>query len=66
MFHSKDRPGLPEKDNELSLPLGDGAMVKIMAGLKARGGKLYKSKTPITTGKATKDVVSVWNDYDGN
>ena len=32
---------LPEKDNELSLPLGDGAMKKVLEQLAARGGQLY-------------------------
>ncbi|CAD7941562.1 unnamed protein product [Amoebophrya sp. A120] len=56
-------PELPAKDNELSLPLGDGAQAKIMAELKARGGKLYRSSTCITTGGASKNRISIWDDY---
>ncbi|CAD7929459.1 unnamed protein product [Amoebophrya sp. A25] len=32
---------LPEKDNELSLPLGEGCQRKIMEAIAARGGKAY-------------------------
>tara|TARA_A100001015_G_scaffold204940_1_gene229121 strand:- start:170 stop:346 length:177 start_codon:yes stop_codon:yes gene_type:complete len=54
---------LPEKDNELSLPLGDGAQREIMESLKARGGKLFRNSTSITRTKAGVDEVSIWDDY---
>ena len=55
---------LPEKDNELSLPLGDGVQKQIVQELKDRGGKVFRNSTAITTTKARKNVVSVWDDYD--
>jgi len=54
---SLDRNGLPQEerpkeDNELSLPLGDGAQEVIMRNLEYRithgTGMLYKSKTDVT------------------
>jgi len=54
---------IPEVDNELSLPLGDGCQKEIVESLKARGGKLYRTKTSITTGKGHKSEIAVWQDY---
>ncbi len=57
-------PPLPEKDNELSLDVGDGAQKKIQEQLAKRGGKLFRTKTAITTGKAGKNGISIWDDCD--
>jgi len=64
-FHKNGgNPGsLPATDNELSLPIGDGAQKKVMEALKTRGGKLYRTKTSITQTKAKKGGFSVWDDY---
>uniref|UniRef100_A0A7S2AI01 Uncharacterized protein n=1 Tax=Alexandrium andersonii TaxID=327968 RepID=A0A7S2AI01_9DINO len=50
-------------DSALSLPLGDGAMVKIRADLEARKGRLYRQATYITKGKQHRPGVSVFQDY---
>lgn len=56
------RPQLPPKDNELSLPLGDGAMAKVRQDLKERSGRLSRVATHITRGAHLKAGMSVFQD----
>jgi len=50
-------------DSALSLPMGDGAMVKVRADLAARKGRLFRQATYITKGKQHRSGVSVFQDY---
>jgi len=52
---------VPEKDSELSLPLGGGAMSKIRQDLKERKGRLYRTATHITKG-ASRAGPSIFQD----
>lgn len=54
---------LPPKDNELSLPLGEGAMSKVRADLKERKGRLFRTATYITKGKGQRGGISIFEDY---
>jgi len=56
------KPELPRVDNHLSLPLGDGAMSKVRADLKARSGSLARIATNITKGAHQKSGVSLFQD----
>mmetsp|Transcript_23480 Transcript_23480/g.47537 ORF Transcript_23480/g.47537 Transcript_23480/m.47537 type:complete len:215 (+) Transcript_23480:102-746(+) len=50
-------------DSALSLPMGDGAMVKVRADLAARKGRLYRQATYITKGKQHRPGVSLFQDF---
>mmetsp|Transcript_74033 Transcript_74033/g.205142 ORF Transcript_74033/g.205142 Transcript_74033/m.205142 type:complete len:101 (+) Transcript_74033:1-303(+) len=52
----------PGEDNELSLPLGDGAMNKVRADLAARKGRLCRVATNITKGAHQTGGVRVFQD----
>jgi len=54
---------LPPSDNELSLPLGNGAMSKVRADLKERQGRLFRTATYITKGKGQRGGISIFQDY---
>mmetsp|Transcript_36949 Transcript_36949/g.81108 ORF Transcript_36949/g.81108 Transcript_36949/m.81108 type:complete len:284 (-) Transcript_36949:158-1009(-) len=56
------KPPLPEQDNELSLPLGDGAMNKVRKDLAERKGRLYRVATHITKGRGERSGVSIFQD----
>jgi len=49
-------PVAPEVDNELSLPLGTGAMGRVRKELEARGGVMSKVTTDITAGVAIASI----------
>lgn len=52
----------PGEDNELSLPLGDGAMSKVRADLKERQGMLYRTATAITKAPYQLQGVKIFHD----
>jgi hypothetical protein len=56
------KTALSMKDNETSLPLGDGAHATIQANLDARGGRLARNSTTITKGKGAYYGVSIFAD----
>jgi hypothetical protein len=49
-------------DNELSLPLGEGAMKKVREDLKARQGKLFRCATHITKGRDKMPGFAIFKD----
>lgn len=53
---------VPLVDNEMSLPLGEGAQKKIMEQLKQRDGMLYRNSTNITKGRGHHYGVSIFQD----
>lgn len=57
------RTYVPPKDNECSLPIGEGSMSKVRADLKARNGRLYHTATFITKGKGHRSGISIFEDY---
>lgn len=57
---SRVRPLNP--DNELSLPIGDGAMAKVRADLMERKGRLYRTATTITKGLGQRGGISIFQD----
>lgn len=62
IHHGGSRKQPPKEDNHLSLPLGDGAMAKIRADLKARDGRLFRAGTIITKGAAPRSGFAVFQD----
>lgn len=63
-IHLGGRRGPPaQPDNELSLPLGDGAMSKVRADLKSRKGFLYQQASYITKGKDKRKGLAIWQDW---
>jgi len=56
------RRSAPELDNDLSLPLGNGAMCKIRSDLKERKGRLCRVATSITKGAHLKAGVALFQD----
>jgi len=62
VHHGGKRPPAPRENNELSLPLGDGAMSKVRADLKERKGLLYRTATHITKGNGHRTGMSVFQD----
>lgn len=57
------KPALPREDNELSLPLGDGAMSKVRADLAARKGRLFRVATTITKGLGQREGIHKFQDH---
>ncbi|CAJ1375264.1 unnamed protein product [Effrenium voratum] len=62
LHHAGKKPSLPSFDTELSLPLGEGAMSKVRADLKARQGRLYRVATHITKGNHKRPGISIFQD----
>lgn len=63
-IHLGGRRGPPSQpDNELSLPLGNGAMSAVRADLKSRKGFLYQQASFITKGKDKRKGFAVWQDW---
>ncbi|CAE7300811.1 MTERF2 [Symbiodinium sp. CCMP2592] len=62
LHHGGRKNDLPGKDNELSIPIGQGAMAKVRADLKARQGRLYRVATLITKGNHHRPGVSIFQD----
>jgi len=56
------RPKVAEVDNELSLPIGKGAMAKVRADLAERKGRLYRTATCITKGLGQRPGVNIFQD----
>lgn len=56
------RPRISTNDNELSLPLGEGAMSKIRADLKERQGRLFRTATHITKSSMSKSGIAIFAD----
>mmetsp|Transcript_63490 Transcript_63490/g.182267 ORF Transcript_63490/g.182267 Transcript_63490/m.182267 type:complete len:279 (-) Transcript_63490:132-968(-) len=56
------KPVAPSVDNELSLPMGDGAMSKVRQDLKDRQGRLSRVATHITKGAHLKAGLSLFQD----
>jgi len=54
---------LPKEDNHMSLPLGEGVMVKIRADLKERNGRMFRNGSHITKGAHMRSGVSVFQDH---
>jgi len=62
IHHGGTKKPPPKEDNHLSLPLGDGAMSKIRADLKARQGRLFRAGTNITKGAHQRSGFAVYQD----
>lgn len=62
LHHGGRKNDLPGKDNELSIPIGEGAMAKVRADLKARQGRLYRVATLVTKGNHHRAGVSIFQD----
>jgi len=60
--HGGQRRDIPAQDNELSLPVGNGAMSKIRADLQERKGRLYRTATAITKAPHQKAGVRIFQD----
>ncbi|CAK9070859.1 Hypothetical protein (Fragment) [Durusdinium trenchii] len=56
------KPPVPTKDSELSIPIGEGAMSKVRADMKARQGRLYRVATHITKGNHHRPGISIFQD----
>jgi len=57
-----NRPQVAKTDNELSIPIGDGAMKKVRDDLKGRRGMLYRTATLITKGAGQRPGVAIFQD----
>lgn len=57
---TRPRPG--RYDNELSLPIGEGAMGKVRSDLRERQGRLYKTATHITKGLGHRSGINIFQD----
>jgi hypothetical protein len=57
---TRPRPG--RIDNELSLPIGDGAMAKVRKDLAERKGRLYRTATTITKGLGQRSGHNLFQD----
>merc|ERR1719215_2234342 len=62
VHHGGKRQVIPAEDNELSLPVGNGAMSKIRADLQERKGRLYRTATAITKAPHQKAGVRIFQD----
>lgn len=62
IHHGGTKKPIPMEDNHLSLPIGNGAMGKIRADLKARQGRLYRTGTHITKGAHQKSGYAIFQD----
>lgn len=56
------RPAVGKKDNELSVPIGEGAMAKVRADLKERQGRLFRTATQITKGRDKRPGIAIFKD----
>lgn len=56
------RPTPSRVDNELSVPIGEGAMKKVREDLKARQGRLFRTATQITKGRDKRPGIAVFKD----
>jgi hypothetical protein len=56
------RPTVGKKDNELSVPIGEGAMAKVRADLKERQGRLFRTATQITKGRDKRPGIAIFKD----
>jgi len=56
------RPKPSRTDNELSVPIGEGAMKKVREDLKARKGRLFRTATHITKGRDKRPGLAVFKD----
>jgi len=56
------KPPPPTLDNELSVPIGEGAMKKVRDDLKARQGRLFRTATQITKGRDKRPGMAVFKD----
>lgn len=56
------RPKPARVDNELSVPIGEGAMKKVREDLKARKGRLFRTATQITKGRDQRPGAAVYKD----
>lgn len=57
-----NRPQVARTDNELSIPLGEGAMKKVRDDIKGRKGMLYRTATLITKGAGERSGMAVFQD----
>jgi len=55
-------PKVQRTDNELSVPIGEGAMKKVREDLAARKGRLYRTATQITKGRDKRPGVAIFKD----
>jgi len=55
-------PKLAKVDNELSVPLGEGAMKKVRDDLTARQGRLFRTATQITKGRDQRPGAAIFKD----
>jgi hypothetical protein len=62
IHHGGSRPNLPKFDNELSVPIGEGAMAKVRADLKERQGRLFRTATQITKGRDKRPGIAIFKD----
>jgi hypothetical protein len=62
IHHGGTRTVIPRMDNELSVPIGEGAMKKVREDLAERKGRLYRTATQITKGRDKRPGVSVFRD----
>jgi len=62
IHHGGRKSGVPSKDNELSIPIGAGAMAKVRSDLKERQGRLYRVATLITKGNHHRKGVTIFQD----
>jgi hypothetical protein len=56
------RPMPAKFDNELSVPIGEGAMKKVREDLKQRQGRLFRTATQITKGRDKRPGLAVFKD----
>lgn len=56
------RPRPTKVDNDLSLPIGEGAMAKVRADLKERKGRLFRTATHITKGAGKRSGINIFMD----
>jgi len=56
------RPKPARIDNELSVPIGEGAMKKAREDLKERKGRLFRTATQITKGRDKRPGVAIFKD----
>mmetsp|Transcript_118343 Transcript_118343/g.209152 ORF Transcript_118343/g.209152 Transcript_118343/m.209152 type:complete len:293 (+) Transcript_118343:92-970(+) len=62
IHHGGTRPKLTRTDNELSVPIGEGAMKKVREDLKERQGRLFRTATQITKGRDKRPGVAIFQD----
>lgn len=59
----RDPIPISKVDNHMSIAIGEGAQKEVQKMFEAKGGKFFRPKTVITSGKQTTDSINIFDDY---